>query len=452
MINSGWVNVMEKSTTVFKQYSSFFLVLSLMIMIGTADLYSQSVDSLINEAVKNNPQLKSLESRIKASEFRAESVNSYPAPSLGIEFSQIPLENFNPWSNAISNSLSLSQMFPVGGKVNAMTEVERKNILVAKNEYDIYKVNLIAQLKMLYYNLWLQDRKIEVQKGTIDLLNDLIESIQSLYQVNRINQADVLSIQSEVASNRSQLIILQRERESEVYKLNKLLGRDLDSKNIYSIKEIKLDSLKLGQAELEEELMKYNPSLQKMGSMISMNKAMITANSRELIPDLMLQGMIMRMPQGMILTANKDLTMLGMEAPKTDYMVSVMASITLPFAPWSVNKYKAKENELYAGIKGIEYEQTDMKRDMVSGLKSSLVKLRTSEELRRLYSEDVIPLYRQASESQISAYQNNRSSISSVLDSYRMLLMQQMNFYMAQADHQMAIAEIEMMIGRELKN
>ena len=45
-----------------------------------------------------------------------------------------------------------------------------------------------------------------------------------------------------------------------------------------------------------------NPSLKKMGSMIEMNKAMIDANSRELIPDLMVQGMLMRM-RGMILTS-----------------------------------------------------------------------------------------------------------------------------------------------------
>jgi len=39
--------------------------------------------------------------------------------------------------------------------------------------------------------------------------------------------------------------------------------------------------------------------------MIEMNKAMITANNSELVPDLMLEGMIMRMPRGMILTSKQ---------------------------------------------------------------------------------------------------------------------------------------------------
>jgi len=93
-----------------------------------------------------------------------------------------------------------------------------------------------------------------------------------------------------------------------------------------------------------------------MGNMIEMNKAMIDANNRELIPDLMVQGMFMRMPQGMILTSKSDLSMLN---PKTETMYSLMFSINLPFAPWSINKYKAKEQELYAGISSIEYEKND---------------------------------------------------------------------------------------------
>ncbi|MBK6682721.1 MAG: hypothetical protein IPG53_23405 [Ignavibacteriales bacterium] len=37
---------------------------------------AQSLDSLIEEAITNNPQLKSQQFKIKASEFRAESINN----------------------------------------------------------------------------------------------------------------------------------------------------------------------------------------------------------------------------------------------------------------------------------------------------------------------------------------------------------------------------------------
>ena len=100
-------------------------------------------------------------------------------------------------------------------------------------------------------------------------------------------------------------------------------------------------------------------------------------------------------------------------------MYSLMASITLPFAPWSVNKFKAKDEEILSDIKGIEYDKVDMHREMVSGLKNALVKYKTSTDLIKLNSTYVIPLYKQAVEAQISAYQNNRTNINAVIDASR---------------------------------
>ncbi len=426
-----------------------YLFTVLVVMFASIFINAQSVDSLVDEAVVNNPKLKSLEYKIKASEFRRESVNNLPPPNLSIEFAQVPINEYDILNQSISNNIALSQMFPIGGKLNAMAEVENKNTLVEGDNYNTYKVNLIAQVKMSYYSLWLIDRKLEIQRNNIALLNDLLKAIQVSYYTNKINQADLLTVQSEIASNETQLLILEKQRESEIYKLNKLLGRDLNSKNIYTLEKIEADSLKLSQSQLEELLSDSNPSLKKMSSMIDMNKAMITANNKELIPDLMVQGMLMRMPRGMILTSASNLSMLD---PKTEVMYSLMFSINLPFAPWSSGKIKYKEEELAAGINSIEEEKNDMQREMTAKLKKALVKYNTAKELAELYDKKVIPLYTSSTESQTAAYQIGKTGITTVIDSYRMLLMQKMNYYMSKADVQMSLAEVEMMVGANLKN
>ncbi len=426
-----------------------YLFTVLVVMFASIFINAQSVDSLVDEAVVNNPKLKSLEYKIKASEYRSESVNNLPPPNLSIEFAQVPINEYDILNQSISNNIALSQMFPIGGKLNAMAEVENKNTLVEGDNYNTYKVNLIAQVKMSYYSLWLLDRKLEIQRNNIALLNDLLKAIQVSYYTNKINQADLLTVQSEIASNETQLLILEKQRESEIYKLNKLLGRDLNSKNIYTLEKIEADSLKLSQSQLEELLSDSNPSLKKMSSMIDMNKAMITANNKELIPDLMVQGMLMRMPRGMILTSASNLSMLD---PKTEVMYSLMFSINLPFAPWSSGKIKYKEEELAAGINSIEEEKNDMQREMTAKLKKALVKYNTAKELAELYDKKVIPLYTSSTESQTAAYQIGKTGITTVIDSYRMLLMQKMNYYMSKADVQMSLAEVEMMVGANLKN
>lgn len=424
------------------------LVIIIILLIGS-NVKAQSIDSLVNEAIANNPQLKSLQFRVKASEFRSESINFLPPPNLSVEFSQIPINEYNIINQSISNNIALSQMFPLGGKLSAMSEVEKKNTLIEGDNFEAYRLSLIAQLKMSYFNLWLIDRKIEIQKSNISLLKDFARSIESGFYTNRISQADLLSIQSEIASNDAQLLIIEKQRETAIYTINKFLGRHLNSKEVFAVADFEVDSLVINQAKLEEVLNDLNPSLTKMDNMIDMNKAMITANNKELIPDLMVQGMLMRMPKGMVLTASSDLTMLE---PKTEIMYSLMFSINLPFAPWSIGKLNNKEEELVTGISSIEQEKIDMQRDMTVKLKEVLVKYKTAIELTELYDKNVIPLYTNATESQTTAYQNGKTSISTVLDSYRMLLMQKMNYYMAKADVQMSLAEVEMMVGANLKN
>ncbi len=439
------------------QNFKFAFAIFLFALISFSNLNAQSLDSLINEAMQNNTQLKALQKRIEASEHAANSAGALPPPTLGIEFSQIPVDKFNVVNDALSNSISVSQMFMLGGKLGAMSNVERKNALVGKDELQFYKNNLIAEIKMSYYKLWLIEKRISLQNETIKLLDDLLNSTLMLYQVNRVNQADALTIKSEIASNKTQLLTMQREKESEIYKLNSLIGKEDLSREIkvddeIIENEIHIDTVNIDQNEYEKILVENNPSLKRMNSMIEMNEAMISATNKEKIPDLMIQGMLMRMPKGMLLTSQSDLSMLGMNDMGTDYMYSIMASITLPFAPWSKNKYEAKQEELAAGIRSIEYETENMRKQMIAELNNSINQLNTAKDLISLYSKDVIPLYKSAAEAQTSAYQNGKTSINTVIDSYRMLIMQEMNFIMAKADFKMAVAEIEMMLGTEIKN
>ncbi|MFA6572235.1 MAG: TolC family protein [Bacteroidota bacterium] len=428
---------------------NYKFILSMLVFFASfSNLQAQSIDSLVIEASINNPLIKSLDYKIKSSEYRAKSVNALPPPTVGFELSQIPFNTINWLNEPLSQNLTFSQMFMLGGKIEAMADAEKANINISRDNLQIYKISLIASIKMSYYNLWLADKKIEIQQEGISLLNELLNSVEKLYEINKISLADIFTIKSEIAFNETQLLILKNQKEAEIYKMNKLLGRDLNSKEINVLKDIAIKPFDFKQEELESLLANNNPSLKRMNSMIEMNRLDIIANSKGTIPDLMLQGMLMRMPKGMVLTAGQAQSMTVM--PGADYGYGLMASITLPFAPWSKNKFEAKEQELSVNIQSIESEKNDMQREMNSQLKTAYIKMTTSRDLMKLYSENVIPLYEKARSAQISSYQNNQTNINTVIDANRMILMQSMNYFMAQADYQMAITEIEMMVGQSL--
>jgi outer membrane protein TolC len=288
---------------------------------------------------------------------------------------------------------------------------------------------------------------MEIQKKTIAILRDMSESTSASLAVNRVSQADALLIKSETAVNELQLSQLLRQRDAEAVKLNKLLGRELSASGITPVKELPQIPAALDLSRLEGLVDDINPDLARMDKMIAMNKSMITSNDRGQIPDLMVQAMLMRMPKGMILTSASDLSMLS---SKTEYMYSLMFSVNLPFAPWSKPSYDAKKEELLSGIEGIRLAKEDMSRDMKSKIKEALIKFQSALESERLYTETVLPLSEQAAASQRSAFGNGSANITAVLDANRMMLMNEMNLFMAQADARMALADIEMMTGASM--
>jgi outer membrane protein TolC len=208
---------------------------------------------------------------------------------------------------------------------------------------------------------------------------------------------------------------------------------------------------------LAERVKEANPTLIAMDKMKEMNESEITAAHRELFPDLMVQTMVMRMPNGMVLTGGSRSgeairqSVAGMPMQKTDWMYSIMASITLPFAPWSSERSTGKVDEMRAMNLSIDADRDAMQREMLAQLRSAINRYETADSLSRQYSTTIIPLMREAADAQTTSYQTGQVPISTVLDARRMELMKQDEYLMTLADREMAMAEIEMMVGVPLQ-
>lgn len=430
-------------------------ILPLLVMVVFA--HSQSVDSLVQEALKNNPQLKSFEYQIQATGFRANSVGALPAPTVGLEFSQIPTNSINLLNGATSNNLSMSQMFMLGGKLAAMSDVEKKRGNVLEQNRGSLEVQLRAKIKMNYYRLWLLDRQIEVQQRTISLLEELAKNMAPHVQTNRMRQADLLTIQAEVSSEKAKLITMRSDRITVQNVILSILGRDDFSTVIITDSSLITRSTIISEFQLSEKVKRANPSLLGMDKMKEMNESMIVSAEKDLIPDLMIQAMVMRMPNGMLLTGGSrsayaiQQSAMGMPMQETDWMYSIMASITLPFAPWSAERSTGKADEMRATNSSIDAEKNAMQREMLTTLRSAINNYQTADSLSQQYSSTIIPLIREAAEAQTVAYQTGQVPISTVLDARRMELMKQDDYFMSVIDRQMALTEIEMMVGAPLQ-
>ena len=418
----------------------------LMMAVCGGTVYAQSVDSLVNEALRNNKQLKGLEQRVRSASYKSESVGYLPAPTLGIEFQQVPFNDPNPFNQALSQNLSFSQMFMVGGKLSSMSEAEKQNVPIAQSDYDIAKQKLIAEVKEEYYKIWMNEHHAGLREDNINILKDLLGATENAYKVNRASYSEVLLLKAELASYETDRNVLNNQAMAEVYRMNNLLGREISDTNIEVKHEWKIDTLTQSKKELEDILLNNNPSIKKMGSMIKMSELEVYANNKELIPDIMVQGMVMRMPRGMILTTKSDPMMMD-GLGQTEYMYSLMASVTLPFMPWSSGRISSKEEELQADISGLSMEKKNMQGEMIAQLNGALTKLESQREQARLYENEVLPLYRHAFEAQLGEYRNNGLSINSLLETMRTILNKEEALAEVKMNYEMTLADIYMMAG-----
>jgi outer membrane protein TolC len=422
------------------------VVVAVLAVVCGGAVYGQSVDSLVNEALMNNRQLKGLEQRVRSASYKSESVGYLPAPTLGIEFQQVPFNDPNPFNQALSQNLSFSQMFMIGGKLSSMSEAEKQNVPIAQSDYDIAKQKLIAEVKEEYYKIWMYEHHGDIRGDNILILRDLLSSAESAYKLNKASYSEVLLLRAELESYKTDLNVLNNEVMAKVFKMNNLLGRDISNTSIAVHHKWEIDTLRESRKELEDILLNNNPSIKKMGSMIKMNELEVYANNKEYIPDIMVQGMVMRMPRGMILTTKSDPAMMdGMG--QVEYMYSLMASVTLPFMPWSSGRISNKEEELEAGISGLSMEKKNMQGEMTAQLNSALTKLESEKEQSRLYETQVLPLYRQAFEAQLGEYRNGRLGISSLLETMRTILSKEEALAEVKMNYEMTLADIYMMAG-----
>jgi outer membrane protein TolC len=163
-------------------------------------------------------------------------------------------------------------MFMLGGKLSAMSEMEKRKGRVLEQNLGSTRVQLRARIRMSYYQMWLIERQIEVQQRTMSLLNDLEQTMQPHVLTNRMRQADLYTIQAEVASEKAKLNEMKSKRAILQNDMNSLLGRNDLTQVVEIDSVIPSTSFTSSEFQLTERVKQANPSLIAMDRMKEMNR------------------------------------------------------------------------------------------------------------------------------------------------------------------------------------
>lgn len=390
------------------------------------------LDELIAEALENNPQLRAARNQTASARTRVNQVTSWDAPQIGVEFFQTPVQSFpNPAKNQMEMDYYVQQMFPFPGKLSAMGKAAKSNANMFDQGYKALERKILRELKSAYFELYLVQRKIQINAENQDLMRRFVEIAQKQYEVGMGKQPDILRAQTELSTLINDGLNLQQEKRAVEAMINTTLSRPANAPLGY-VPDIELSIPQWTFEQLRPLALEARPELKAMNFNIEMNKAELSLSKREYFPDLMARVMY----KDMAMTSN-------------DFW-SVMVGVSIPLSPWSSGKYTSKVEENELNVKRAEEEYSSMRNMALFELQDANVQVQTNQNLVLLYKNTVIPQAEQTLQSTIAAYQTGKTEFLMLIDAYRMLLMSRLDYHMSVMKYMASQAALEQAVGLDI--
>jgi outer membrane protein TolC len=387
--------------------------------------------TLYELAARRSPQLEAARALARAAAARIPSTKRPPDPELQIGFMNRSLPSFAPMDPLGMTSLQVMQMLPLNGKLALTGRVATEQAGAARDRADEVRWDVRSRVAMAFYDLYATDRAIAVANDTRRLLQSIAKTAQSMYAVGDGRQADVLKAQVEVARMTEDIVRMHTMRTSAIATLTALVNATLDSAlGTAESPELPLDLPPLDTLQrLAEE---HRPMIRAGLAEVRAADARSTLAAREIWPDLQV-GVQYGQRSG---------------AMGTERMASLMLGATLPVFAGS-RQYRMRDEAEAMKVMALADLATmrAQTRARVADLHATITRARNLSEL---YRGSVLPQSRAAVTSALAAYRVGQVNLMTLLDNQMTVNRYEQELFTLEAEQGKAIAELEMMIGREL--
>lgn len=385
-----------------------------------------NLDSLIEEGLKNNPQILAAKKRFEAQEAKISQAFSLKDPTLEFGYDQM-IPKMTGMDSPM-RTYGVSQEVPFPTKLFLRRKIAIKEANMAYQDYKEKERSVIQELKSIYAELFLIYRSIEINQENKALLEQFATSAARRFSLGQVSQQDALKAQVEIAKISNELIILEQERQIAQAKLNILLNRDpreelgIPTIGVKSKLTLSLEELYNITKENRPELLSYRYAVQK-------GKASYSLSKQEYFPDFMVKY-------------ERQVTN-GDAGPWRG-----MLGVTFPLWFWQKQNYAVKQMRAEWQMSQAEYKT--MENLVLFEVKDAFTRLEALDKLIEVYETSFLPQAEQTLKASLIGYEANKIDFLNLLDSQRMLLEIKLDYYKALVDYSIAQADLERSVGKEI--
>jgi outer membrane protein TolC len=391
------------------------------------------LSSLVDTALARHPSIRAARQRVAAELDRIPQVTALPDPQFNNTFWPLHDNSIQTAGGRIANQMSLQQGVPFPDKLRTRGAIVSREAQMAQAEVESIERQITESVRLAYYEVWYATRAIRIIEESRDLVDDLTQVAEARYRAGGTQQ-DVLRAQLEADRLDDQLVQLQKQKEVSQADLAALLQQPVtlmaEATEDLGIADapMQLDSL-IALAE------QCNPSLRGLAAEIQRDRQKQRLACLQQYPDFMVG-----LNWGIV---SDNHTVLSPIADGNDNL-SITFGTTLPIWREKINAGVREANLRTSSTQ----QRLEAERDEIYGrLRRLLAQADSLVAQIDIYENRIVPRTEDTLKLAIADYRGERTDFFTLIETYRELLMYEIQLARINASLAGTIAQIDRTVG-----
>ncbi|MEK6745322.1 MAG: TolC family protein [Nitrospirota bacterium] len=395
--------------------------------IAVATEATLELQPLISEALQNNHDVWVAGEKWKASSSRIKLAGSLPDPMVMVGYQN---EGWNQYTfgkmEGAQWMYSLSQMFPFPGKRALKEEMAGRDADTAAAMHRAARLGAVAQVKELYYDLFLTYKDLDLVRERTALFGRIEEAALARYATGMAQQQEVLMAQTEKYMLLEREVMLDQKRRTLEAMLTAAVGRD-QSAPLGRPVELVATPVPASEEELVRQALERSPEVASREKMLKASEAGVHMAQKEYYPDVTLAGTVAK------------------RSGEFQDMWSLTATFNIPLY------YKSRQGAALASARAMSsaavHDLAGIKAMLASSVRENYSMVRSADQLMELYRTGLIPKTRQDFDLSLSGYRTGKVEGITVVSRLKALLDLETSYWTQFAAREKAIARLEALTG-----
>ncbi len=394
-----------------------------MLISAVSPVLGDSVlDGLVDEALKNSPEIKASQARIEAARLKVPQAGSLPDPMLMAGYQNESFDRYTYGEMSGSQWMfSATQQFLFPGKRGLKSEMALRDAESLEAAHQLLKLKIAARVKELYFDLFGAHKNIELLGEKQTLLARVESLTLSRYAAGKAMQQDVVMAQTEKYMLLEKEEMLRQKIQSLEAMMAAVLGRSR-AEPLPKPKDPEYFPFPLDVEAAVRQAVEHSPELLARKKMIDAADSRVAMAHKEYFPDFALSGSYFNR--------------------KGDFPDMWAATATINIPLYFATKQRPAEREAKANADLARQEGAATQLMIEAAVRDNYSMLRSAERLIEIYAQGLLPKSRQDIEQALSGYSTGRLEAASIINRVKTLLDYESLYWGQRVERAKAIARL----------